>query len=67
MKMHFLSGGRVRMRMATYIPDADRSEMIELPVISALLRTAKATCCSTPAVIRRFPTTRRAGTAWKSS
>ena len=38
MKMHFLSGGRVRMRKATYIPDADRSEMIELPVISALLR-----------------------------
>jgi N-acyl homoserine lactone hydrolase len=38
MKMHFLSGGRVRMRKATYIPDADRSETIELPVISALLR-----------------------------
>jgi N-acyl homoserine lactone hydrolase len=32
MKMHFLSGGRVRMRKATFIPDADRSEMIELPV-----------------------------------
>jgi len=38
MKMHFLSGGRVRMRKATFIPDADRSEMIELPVSSALLR-----------------------------
>jgi len=38
MKMHFLSGGRVRMRKATFIPDADRSEMIELPVVSALLR-----------------------------
>ena len=38
MKMHFLSGGRVRMRKTTYIPDADRSDMIELPVISALLR-----------------------------
>jgi N-acyl homoserine lactone hydrolase len=38
MKMHFLSGGRVRMRKATYIPEADRSETIELPVISALLR-----------------------------
>jgi len=38
MKMNFLSGGRVRMRKATYIPEADRSEMIELPVISALLR-----------------------------
>jgi glyoxylase-like metal-dependent hydrolase (beta-lactamase superfamily II) len=41
MKMHFLSGGRVRMRMATFIPDADRSEMIELPVISTLLRHAQ--------------------------
>lgn len=41
MKMHFLSGGRVRMRKATYIPDADRSETIELPVISALLRHAQ--------------------------
>src|SRR5688572_7572354 len=38
MKMHFLSGGRVRMRKATFIPDADRSETIELPVISTLLR-----------------------------
>ena len=41
MKMHFLSGGRVRMRKATFIPDADRSEMIELPVSSALLRHAQ--------------------------
>jgi glyoxylase-like metal-dependent hydrolase (beta-lactamase superfamily II) len=41
MKMHFLSGGRLRMRRATFIPDADRSEMIELPVISALLRHAQ--------------------------
>ena len=41
MKMHFLSGGRVRMRKATYFPDADRSETIELPVISALLRHAE--------------------------
>ena len=41
MKLHFLSGGRVRMRKATYISDADRSEMIELPVISALLRHAQ--------------------------
>ena len=37
MKMHFLSGGRVRMRKSVYIPDADRAETIELPVISALL------------------------------
>src|SRR2546423_7863603 len=41
MKMHFLSGGRVRMRKATYIPDAERSEMIELPVISVMLRHAQ--------------------------
>jgi N-acyl homoserine lactone hydrolase len=41
MKMHFLSGGRVRMRKATFIPDTDRSEMIELPVTSALLRHAQ--------------------------
>jgi N-acyl homoserine lactone hydrolase len=41
MKMHFLSGGRVRMRKSTYIPDAERSETIELPVISALLRHAQ--------------------------
>ena len=41
MKMHFLSGGRVRMRRATYIPDAERSETIELPVISVLLRHAQ--------------------------
>jgi N-acyl homoserine lactone hydrolase len=38
MKMQFLSGGRLRVRKATYYPDADRSEMIEIPVISALLR-----------------------------
>jgi SAM-dependent methyltransferase len=30
--------GRVRMRKSTYIPDAGRSEMIELPVSCALLR-----------------------------
>jgi len=38
MKMHFLSGGRVRMRKATFFPGADRSEMIELPVMCTLLR-----------------------------
>jgi N-acyl homoserine lactone hydrolase len=32
MRMHALSGGRVRMRKAVYVPDADRSETIELPV-----------------------------------
>ena len=38
MKMHCLSGGRVRMRKSVYVPDADRSEMIEMPVSSMLLR-----------------------------
>ena len=38
MKMHALSGGRVRMRKSVYVPDADRSEMIELPVSCFLLR-----------------------------
>jgi len=41
MRMHILSGGRIRMRKSTYIPDADRSEMIELPVSCALLRHSK--------------------------
>jgi N-acyl homoserine lactone hydrolase len=38
MRMHFLAGGRLRMRKKIYIPDADRDEMIELPVSCALLR-----------------------------
>ena len=38
MKMHLLSGGRVRMRKSIYLPDADRDESIELPVSCALLR-----------------------------
>ena len=38
MKMHCLSGGRLRMRKSIYVPDADRSGTIELPVISILLR-----------------------------
>jgi N-acyl homoserine lactone hydrolase len=38
MKMHLLSGGRLRMRKNVYLPDAQREEMIELPVMSALLR-----------------------------
>jgi glyoxylase-like metal-dependent hydrolase (beta-lactamase superfamily II) len=36
--MHILSGGRLRMRKNVYLPDADRSESIELPVASILLR-----------------------------
>jgi len=42
MKMHFLSGGRLRMRKNIFLPDADRSETIELPVSSALLRHGQA-------------------------
>jgi glyoxylase-like metal-dependent hydrolase (beta-lactamase superfamily II) len=39
--MHILSGGRLRMRKSIYLPDADRSETIELPVASILLRDAR--------------------------
>lgn len=38
MKMHLLSGGRLRMRKSVYVPDAERSETIELPVSCALVR-----------------------------
>jgi glyoxylase-like metal-dependent hydrolase (beta-lactamase superfamily II) len=41
MKMHALSGGRVRMRKSVYIPGAERSETIELPVSCFLLRHAQ--------------------------
>ncbi len=41
MKMHLLSGGRLKMRKSIFIPDADRAEIIDLPVISALLRHAQ--------------------------
>lgn len=42
MKMHILSGGRLRMRKSIYLPDADRSETIELPVSCILLRHGQA-------------------------
>lgn len=38
MRMHLLSGGRLRMRKCIFLPDADRSETIEIPVSCALLR-----------------------------
>lgn len=41
MKMHVLSGGRLKMRKATYYPDAARSEMFELPVSCMLMRHAQ--------------------------
>ncbi len=40
MKMHVLSGGRLRMKKSVYLPDADRQETIELPVSCFLLRHA---------------------------
>ncbi|PPQ33745.1 N-acyl homoserine lactonase family protein [Rhodopila globiformis] len=38
MKMHLLSGGRLRYRRGIYYPGADREETIELPVSCALLK-----------------------------
>ncbi len=38
MKMHLLSGGRLRTRKSLYFPDADRSETLDVPVSCALLR-----------------------------
>lgn len=42
MKMHFLSGGRLRMRKNILLPHAERRETIELPIASALLRHGQA-------------------------
>jgi glyoxylase-like metal-dependent hydrolase (beta-lactamase superfamily II) len=42
MKMHLLPCGRLRMRKSIFIPTAERSETIELPVSSALLRHGQA-------------------------
>jgi len=38
MKMHLLSGGRLRMKRKVYISDAADDEMIDLPVLCFLLR-----------------------------
>ena len=38
MKMHFLSGGRLRMRRSVYYPGAAREETVELPVVCTLLK-----------------------------
>src|SRR5437868_7868076 len=40
-KMHMLSGGRLRMAKRTYYPDAARGQMFELPVSRVLLRHAQ--------------------------
>src|SRR5581483_11450320 len=37
-KMHILSGGRIRLPKSIYVPDASREEMFEVPVSCALLR-----------------------------
>ncbi|MEI4508716.1 N-acyl homoserine lactonase family protein [Sphingopyxis sp. CCNWLW253] len=56
MKMHFLSGGRLRMRRSIYYPGAARDATVELPVICTLLRHAQGnilfdTGCSPEAAI----------------
>ena len=38
MKMHVLSGGRLRMSRSTYIPDAKPEESIVIPVLSMVLK-----------------------------
>jgi N-acyl homoserine lactone hydrolase len=38
MKMHVLSGGRLRMKRRVYIPEAGKDETIDLPVACFLLR-----------------------------
>ena len=38
LQLHVLSAGRLSMRKSVYIPGAAREEMIELPVLSFLLR-----------------------------
>ena len=41
MKMHVLSGGKLRMRKSVYVPNAERGEMIDLPVSCILFKHAK--------------------------
>lgn len=41
MKMHFLEGGRLRMRRSIYVAGAAKEETIELPVHATLIRHAK--------------------------
>lgn len=41
MRMHMLSGGRLKMSKRTYYPDAERGETFELPVSCVLLRHAQ--------------------------
>jgi N-acyl homoserine lactone hydrolase len=41
MKMHVLSGGRLRMRRSIFFPNTDRSETLDIPVSCMLLRHAQ--------------------------
>jgi N-acyl homoserine lactone hydrolase len=43
MKMHFLEGGRLRMRRSIYFPGIGKEETIELPVHAALIRHKQGT------------------------
>ena len=38
MKLNFLAAGRLRLKKSIFVPGADRSETIDLPVSSALIR-----------------------------
>ena len=56
MKMHFLSGGRLRMRRSVFYPGSPKEETFELPVSCALIRHAQGnvlfdTGCSPDAAI----------------
>jgi glyoxylase-like metal-dependent hydrolase (beta-lactamase superfamily II) len=42
MKLHFLPGGRLRMRRSIYVPGSAKDETIELPVHAALIRHQQA-------------------------
>ncbi|MVT64682.1 MBL fold metallo-hydrolase [Bradyrhizobium pachyrhizi] len=42
MKLHFLPGGRLRMRRSIYVPGSAKDETIELPVHAALVRHRQA-------------------------
>ena len=42
MRMHVLSGGRLRLRKRIYFPDASSEETIDVPVASFLIRHAQA-------------------------
>jgi len=41
MRLHLLSGGRLRMRRRAYYPEAERDERLELPVSCALIKHAQ--------------------------